>query len=327
MADSDKKTVAVTETFTKLFSSITRSSLWDEDDRTRIVWITMLAMADRRGYVGASVTGLAHEARVPVEAVERALAKFLAPDPHSRSPEFEGRRIEVADRGWTLLNYDRFRDMRDEDARREYERERKRAQRRGGSPPVPDVPDCPGHVPDVPLRPAMSAHSEAEAEADLRETSVQPAAAPVAQITSDQPGANGALPLIAASVAVAVEARRSRKRGASVPDGMARAEAAFRAAWSERYGGKEPVWEGPERGIMGKTLHDWPDGLESFVTVAIPAYLADNDKFLVENCHAVRHMRARLDRYRVKVDPVASDRAADALRRQYEDERRREGWS
>lgn len=86
----------------------------------------MLALADRNGYVGASVPGLAHAAGVSISDVEAALKKFLSPDPHSRSKEFEGRRIEEADRGWNLLNYARFREMRDDEARREYWRLRQR---------------------------------------------------------------------------------------------------------------------------------------------------------------------------------------------------------
>jgi len=119
----------MSETYTKLFESITRSSIWLEDDQTLRVWVTMLALADRHGYVGASIGGLAATAHVSAEKTKEALEKFLAPDPDSRSQEHDGRRIEVADRGWVLLNYERFRDMRDEEARREYERKRKRAQR------------------------------------------------------------------------------------------------------------------------------------------------------------------------------------------------------
>jgi hypothetical protein len=117
------------ENYTKLLSSITDSSVWKEDDRTLRVWIAMLAMADRDGYVWASVDGLAYRARVTEEEAEAALAKFMSPDKRSRSRDHEGRRIEEVDRGWLLLNHSRFRDMRDEDERRRKERERKRAQR------------------------------------------------------------------------------------------------------------------------------------------------------------------------------------------------------
>jgi hypothetical protein len=119
----------MSETFTKLFSSITDSTIWSQDNETRLVWITMLAMCDGTGYVGASVDGLARRANVSLDATERALAAFLAPDRRSRSQEHEGRRIAVAERGWTLINYRRFREMRDQDLRREGNRLNKRAQR------------------------------------------------------------------------------------------------------------------------------------------------------------------------------------------------------
>lgn len=89
----------------------------------------MLAKSDKDGYVWASVSGLAHAARVTDEECRVALGKFMEPDPDSRSDDYDGRRVEKVDRGWLLLNKSRFRDMRDEDERRRKERERKRAQR------------------------------------------------------------------------------------------------------------------------------------------------------------------------------------------------------
>jgi hypothetical protein len=107
-------------TFTKLFSSITESTIWCEDDQTRIVWITMLAMCNKNGYVFGSPPGLANRARVPIESVRDALKKFMSPDLDSRTKEFEGRRIEEVDGGWRLLNYAKHRAIRDEEERREY---------------------------------------------------------------------------------------------------------------------------------------------------------------------------------------------------------------
>jgi hypothetical protein len=153
----------LSETYTKLFSSILRSSIWLEDDQTVRVWVAMLALADRAGYVGASVGGLAAQARVPRDAAERAIEKFLAPDQDSRSKDFEGRRIEVADRGWILLNYERFRDMRDEEARKEYERKRKAEQRAKAKGSVPDSPEMSRTVPACHEK---SAQAEAEASAE-----------------------------------------------------------------------------------------------------------------------------------------------------------------
>jgi hypothetical protein len=116
----------MSETFTKLFASILDSTVWQEDGDTRLVWVTLLAMADRDGYIGASIPGIAARARVSVEAARAAMEKFMAPDPESRSKEHEGRRIVEVPRGWNLLNYQKFRDMRHKEVRREQWRESKR---------------------------------------------------------------------------------------------------------------------------------------------------------------------------------------------------------
>ncbi len=105
--------------YTKLSHSILTSTLWMEDAHTRLVWVTMLAMKDRHGEVMGSIPGLANVARVPVEACRAAIAKFLAPDPDSRTTDHEGRRIEAIQGGWLVLNHAAYRDMdSDEDRRR-----------------------------------------------------------------------------------------------------------------------------------------------------------------------------------------------------------------
>ncbi len=97
----------------------------------------MLAMADQRGRVWASIPGLANRARIPVEDARVAIATFLAPDPDSRSPENEGRRIEVIDGGWRLVNHEKYRAIRDENSRRDYQREWDRSNRkRSGTNPT-----------------------------------------------------------------------------------------------------------------------------------------------------------------------------------------------
>lgn len=114
------------ESFTKLWSSILDSSVWGQPPEIKVVWITMLAMAERDGYVGASVDGLARRSGVSIEWAQKALESFLAPDPMSRSQDFDGRRIEVAPRGWRILNWDKFRNQRDMLAKREQDAERQR---------------------------------------------------------------------------------------------------------------------------------------------------------------------------------------------------------
>ena len=108
--------------YTKLFSSIVTSSIWCEDDKTRLVWVTMLALASKDGVVEAAIPGLANAARVPIEDCRAAVARLLAPDPDSRTTEFEGRRIEPCDGGWRLLNHAKFRAKLSRDDRNDYQR-------------------------------------------------------------------------------------------------------------------------------------------------------------------------------------------------------------
>jgi hypothetical protein len=109
-------------TFTKLFSSITESTIWVAPDPHRLCWITMLAMADRQGRVWASIPGLANRARISVDDTRAAIASFLSPDPDSRTKDWEGRRIEEIDGGWRLLNHAKYRAIRDEEAIKEAKR-------------------------------------------------------------------------------------------------------------------------------------------------------------------------------------------------------------
>ena len=107
--DIDKQrylpTITPMSGYTKLFNSILASTIWREDDKTRIVWITLLAMAGRDGVADGSIPGLADLARVSVEDCEAALAKLKAPDKYSRSKGNDGRRIRDVDGGWLLLNH------------------------------------------------------------------------------------------------------------------------------------------------------------------------------------------------------------------------------
>ena len=139
------------DTYTKLWSSLLDSSVWGEPDHVRLVWITMLAMKDEHGYVGASVDGIARRANVSIEQAEDALQRLQAPDPRSRSDAHDGRRIEAVHRGWDILNHSYFRDLVDREERRRYEREKKRRQRDRAGTSGDKVP--------------MSPHADADADA------------------------------------------------------------------------------------------------------------------------------------------------------------------
>lgn len=96
--------------FTKLFSSITTSSLWCQDHVVLRVWIAMLAGCDSNGVVEGSIPGLAHLCMITPDEMVRVLGILSAPDEFSRTKDHEGRRIQVVDGGWQILNYKSYRE-------------------------------------------------------------------------------------------------------------------------------------------------------------------------------------------------------------------------
>ena len=157
--------------YTKLFNSIITSTIWSEDDKTRIVWITMLAIADKNGEVHGSIPGLARIAGVPVDDTRTAIHKFLSPDLDSRTKDDEGRRIEEIDGGWLLLNHRKYREMASREEAREAEAKRKaryRAKLARNGKVSQNVPDKSPNVPES----LHIAEAEADAEADAKKERV-----------------------------------------------------------------------------------------------------------------------------------------------------------
>lgn len=91
-----------------------------EDKDTRLVWICMMAMADKHGRVYGSIPGIANRARVDLAECESALNKFLAPDAYSRTKDHEGRRIQVIEGGWRLINHGYYRNLQDTESQKAY---------------------------------------------------------------------------------------------------------------------------------------------------------------------------------------------------------------
>jgi len=130
--------------YTKLWSEILDSTVWETSKHVRLVWITMLAMADKDGVVSASIPGLARRAIVTLEECEEALQAFQSPDRYSRTKANEGRRIEEVDGGWHLLNHRAYRDRLSKEHKREQGRKRtaKCREKQGGNSPVTPVTNC-----------------------------------------------------------------------------------------------------------------------------------------------------------------------------------------
>lgn len=119
------------------------STLWiTGDSDTRSIWVFLLLAADiKTGIVTHSVPAIANaNPGVSIEKVKEILEMFASPDPNSRSPENEGRRIKYVDSenpngGIIILNYlkkkeELFGSSTARNARRDYKYEEETGQKR-----------------------------------------------------------------------------------------------------------------------------------------------------------------------------------------------------
>jgi len=154
-----------------VFVQILDSSL-AEDYVTRHVFMDFLVLANSAGDVDMTVEALARRTNIPIDILRVSISKLCAPDKTSRSPDMEGRRLvpldDHRDWGWRIVNYKGYRDVRDENARRDYMRtymQKRRAAEKARKQAV--------------NRSKQSlAHAEAYAEAEEEGEERPPAAAP-----------------------------------------------------------------------------------------------------------------------------------------------------
>lgn len=106
--------------WTPLWSQVVTSSIWEEDVVTRVVWITMLAVKDKNGYVSGSVSSMARLANVALKDCEKAIRLLESPDRRSPGQSNEGRRIQPVEKGWVVINHEKYRTMIREEYRRHY---------------------------------------------------------------------------------------------------------------------------------------------------------------------------------------------------------------
>ena len=115
--------------FTKLWANIIHSSIWHEGHDTLRVWIYLLAMVGPDGIAQTSVPDVSARCFIPPDRTREILLKLSEPDLDSRSLNDEGRRIERVDGGYFVINYQKYREMRDEEERKRQVREAVRRHR------------------------------------------------------------------------------------------------------------------------------------------------------------------------------------------------------
>jgi len=128
--------------FAKIFSQIFDSSI-SSDHVVRHVFMDLLVLADRDGVVDMTLDAISRRTNVPEEMVAHAIAELMKDDRKSRSHEEGGRRLIPIDShrdwGWQIVNYEHYRNIRDEEARRTYFRDKQREHRAKTTPPLSNV--------------------------------------------------------------------------------------------------------------------------------------------------------------------------------------------
>lgn len=155
--------ILLTHMFAKVFSQIFDSTI-AEDYRVRHIFMDLLVMADSDGVVDKTPQAISRVANVPLDQVQMALAILAKPDAFSRTKDHDGCRIQLIDTdrdwGWLIVNYSKYRDIRDEEARRianrSYKREERKRKRQISQQASASNPDSQ----------SKSAQGEAEAEAE-----------------------------------------------------------------------------------------------------------------------------------------------------------------
>ena len=109
----------------KLFASLYQGTLRGRSDEI-LVFTNLVAHADSRGFVDKHWLAIAQETGLSIEQVKAAIEVLEAPDPDSRSPEENGRRLVRMDEhrawGWRIVNHAKYRAIRSEEDRREQNR-------------------------------------------------------------------------------------------------------------------------------------------------------------------------------------------------------------
>ena len=145
--------------YCKLFASLYQGTLRGLSHEI-LVFTNLLASCDKEGFVDKHQRAIADETGLSVDQVKSAILKLEEPDPESRSPEEDGARLTRMDEhrawGWHIVNYVKYRTIRNEDDRREQNRA---AQERFRAKKKKKV---------VSLSKPPSAHAEVEGDALLK---------------------------------------------------------------------------------------------------------------------------------------------------------------
>lgn len=110
----------------KIFASMYQGTLRGRKNEI-LVFTNMIASSDAKGWVDKHWRAIAEETGLTIDEVKEAIKYLEAPDAESRSIDHDGKRLlridEHREWGWIIVNYGKYRNIRDEETRRAQIRE------------------------------------------------------------------------------------------------------------------------------------------------------------------------------------------------------------
>ena len=111
----------------KVFRQMYKGSMFRTGWEAIVTMQQFIVLADRDGIVDMTLEAIAAETTIPLEVLQKGLGVLMSPDPNSRTPDEDGKRVELLDErrdwGWRLINFQKYRKLQSEEDRREYHRQ------------------------------------------------------------------------------------------------------------------------------------------------------------------------------------------------------------
>ena len=116
----------------KIFDTIYKGTLYGQWEAI-VTMQQLIVLADADGVVDMTPMAISAVTSIPRDIIDKGLEILSSPDKYTRTPGSDGRRIELIDEhrpwGWVLVNYEKYKNLRDADMVRSQTRERVRKHR------------------------------------------------------------------------------------------------------------------------------------------------------------------------------------------------------
>ena len=149
--------------YAKIFDSMYEGTLYGHWEAI-VTLQQMLVLCDPAGVIDMTPQAIAGKTSIPVEIINKGIEVLSSPDPHSRTPGEDGRRIATIDEhrpwGWYIVNHAKYQRLKSAEEKREADRARMANKRK--SQQINDVADSRKASQGV----AEVAHSDSDSNTD-----------------------------------------------------------------------------------------------------------------------------------------------------------------